>query len=80
MAKYEKLTEWLKNPTVVLTFAEIEKIIGDKLPDAAANYRPWWGNEKDAKSRQCRAWLDAGWEVGKVDLNAKLVLFRRTQP
>lgn len=80
MAKYEKLTEWLKNPTVVLTFSEIEKIIGDHLPDSAVNYRPWWGNEKGAESRQCRAWLDAGWEVGHVDLKAKMVLFRKQSP
>ncbi len=79
MAKYDKLTDWLRNPTVVLTFDEIEKIIEDKLPDAALKYRPWWGNEKGAESRQCRAWLDAGWEVGKVDLKGKLVLFRRAQ-
>ena len=58
MAKYENLTEWLRNPTVVLTFSEIEKIIGDKLPDAALKYRPWWGNEKATKSRQCKAWMD----------------------
>ena len=77
MAKYEKLTEWLKNPTIVLTFAEIENIIGDRLPDAALKHRAWWGNEKGAESRQCKAWLDAGWEVGNVDLNAKMVLFRK---
>ena len=69
--------EWLRNPTVVLSFSEIEKIIGDKLPDAALKYRPWWGNEKAAKSRQCKAWMDARWEVGKVDLRAQIVLFRR---
>jgi hypothetical protein len=77
MAKYEKLTEWLKNPTLVLTFGEIGNIIGDKLPEAALKYRPWWGNEKGAESRQCRAWLDAGWEVGRVDLKSKMVLFKR---
>jgi len=79
MDKYGKLTEWLRNPTVVLTFDEIEKIIGDKLPDAAFKYRPWWGNEKGKESRQCNSWLSAGWEVGKVDLKAKMVLFRKTQ-
>jgi hypothetical protein len=78
MDKYAKLTEWLRRP-IVLTFDEIEKIIGEKLPDAALKYRPWWGNEKGAKSRQCKAWLDAGWEVGKVDLKSKMVLFRRAQ-
>jgi hypothetical protein len=41
MDKYEKRTEWLRNPTVVLTFAEIENIIGDNLPPSALKYRPW---------------------------------------
>jgi hypothetical protein len=66
MAKYEKLTEWLRNPTVVLTFNEIENIIGDKLPPAALKFRPWWGNEKGNESRQCSSWLEAGWEVTGV--------------
>jgi hypothetical protein len=79
MAKYDKLTEWLNSRTVVMTFAEIEKIIEDKLPDAASKHRPWWGNEKESGSRQCRSWLDAGWEIGKVDLKAKMVLFRKAQ-
>ena len=79
MGKYDKLTEWLQNSTIVLTFAEVEKIIGDKLPDAASKYRPWWGNERGKDSRQCASWLDAGWEVGKVDLKARMVLFRRVQ-
>ena len=47
--------------------------------DAAFKYRPWWGNEKGKESRQCNSWLSAGWEVGKVDLKAKMVLFRKTQ-
>jgi hypothetical protein len=80
MDKYGKLTEWLRNPTVALTFDEIEKIINDKLPPAALKYRPWWGDEKSDKSRQCKAWMDAGWEVGRVDLKARVVLFRRAQP
>jgi hypothetical protein len=79
MPKYEKLTEWLKNPTVALTFSEIEQIIGDKLPEAATKYRPWWANERNAQSRQCKYWLDAGWEVGKVDLKGRMVLFRKMQ-
>jgi hypothetical protein len=78
MGTYSKLTNWLRNPTLmVLTFDEIEKIIGAELPESAAKYRPWWGNESAAKSRQCRAWLDAGWEVDKVDLKGKIVWFRK---
>jgi hypothetical protein len=78
MERYSKLTEWLKNPRLIfLSFEQIEEIIGNKLPDAATKYRPWWGNEKGNASRQCSAWMEAGWEVDRVDLNARIVRFRK---
>ena len=56
MERYSKLTEWLNNPKlIVLSFEQIEEIIGDKLPDSATVHRPWWGNEKGNASRQCSA-------------------------
>jgi hypothetical protein len=79
MPKYDKLREWLLRPKLTLTFSEIESIIQPAaLPAAARTYRPWWANEKDAASRQCRAWLDAGWEVDAVDLKGHTVTFRRS--
>ena len=77
MAKYDRLTEWLKKPLLPLTFDEIEKIIGERLPPSAGQYRPWWGNELNAESRQSHAWLDAGWKVESVDLKNKRVVFRK---
>ena len=78
MSKYDALTEWLKHPQVTLSFREIEQIIApETLTDAARQYRPWWGNERNNPSRQCHAWLDAGWKVDKVDLKAETVTFRR---
>lgn len=78
MERYAKLTAWLNNPNlIVLSFEQIEEIIGDKLPEAATKYRPWWGNEKGNTSRQCHAWMDAGWEVDKVDLPSRIVRFRK---
>ena len=78
MDRYSKLTDWLNNPQlIILTFEQIEEIIGDKLPDSATKYRPWWGNEKDTISRQCNAWMDAGWEVDRVDLKNRIVRFRK---
>jgi len=76
MAKYDKLTQWLAKPKLPLTFAEIEKIIGEALPPSASQYRPWWGNEVKPSARQCRAWLDAGWKVDSVDLKARRVIFK----
>jgi len=78
MAMYDRLTAWLRKPRIPLTFDEIEKIIGEELPASASQYRPWWGNEANAQSRQCHAWLDAGWQVDSVDLQKKLVVFSKT--
>jgi hypothetical protein len=78
MEQYSKLTTWLSHPKmVVLTFEQIEKIIGEKLPDSAKKYHSWWGNEKKVTSQQCSAWLDAGWKVDKADLNNRMVRFTR---
>ena len=59
-----------------LSFAEIERIIGDKLPSSAHNHRAWWSNHADSHV-QARAWLEAGWEVDSVDQGAQTVCFRR---
>lgn len=76
--KYSPLRKYLarRSPSIkyaTLTFAEIEKIIEDKLPSSALQHRHWWSNA--ASSVQARSWLYAGWEVHAVDLNNKTVVF-----
>ena len=79
MARYEKLTDRLYNPQrLLMTFREIEHIIEDHLPESAHKYKAWWVEQ--SASEQCRAWLDAGWEVESVDLRAEEVTFRRVSP
>jgi hypothetical protein len=56
--------------------ADADKI-GIELPDSAKQHRTWWGNEATPTSRQCRAWLDAGWDVSAVNFTAGYVAFRR---
>jgi len=81
MAKYESLTDWLRNPQrLLLTFKEIEHIIEDHLPESARKYRAWWGTERASDSRQCQAWLDAGWQVENVDFEAEEIIFRKISP
>lgn len=78
MGKYKPLTEWLGKQAgqlVTLTFDAMEQIIGSKLPQSARKYRPWWGNETSARSRQCRAWLVAGWRIESADLINEKVVF-----
>ena len=79
MSKYEPLYKYLiksEEANVCLVFAEIEKILVDKLPASAYVRRQWWANNK-SKGRQSYAWLDAGYEVESVDFNNKTVMFRR---
>ncbi len=59
-----------------LSFAEIERIIGDKLPPSARVHREWWSNHTGSHV-QARAWLEAGWEVDSVDREAQTVCFQR---
>ena len=40
MIKYEKITDWLKNPQrLMMTFKEIEQIIEEHLPESASPAR-----------------------------------------
>ena len=60
------------------TFAEIEEILGSALPPSAHKPNSWWGNELNSRSRQCRAWIFAGWKTAEVDRESKTLLFRRS--
>lgn len=80
MSKYEPLGEYLKKQgkdLVPLTFAEIERIIGAKLP-ASSKYRAWWSNN-DFNSVMTKVWLDAGYESEQVDMAKGRLLFRRVR-
>lgn len=67
MAKYDPLHRHLKRQRtsqLIMTFPEIERLLGDMLPKSAR--RPeWWANETAPDSRhvQCAAWLAAGYRA-----------------
>ena len=76
--KYRKLYAHLLNLSSQewkASFADIEVIIGDRLPASARRYRASWAN--DITQARARAWLAAGWETAQVDMNAETLLFRR---
>jgi hypothetical protein len=79
MSKYRALGDYLKQQrrdAVPMTFGEIEKIIGAKLPPSAHKHRPWWSN--NGKNHvNAKAWLDAGFESEQVDIPARKLVFRR---
>jgi hypothetical protein len=63
---------------VVLTFAEIEDLLGFSLPDLARVQRAWWsgGDFGQAPSLQSFAWMLAG-RTATVNLPARHVVFER---
>jgi hypothetical protein len=58
-----------------MTFAEIEQIIGAKLP-RSARYRAWWSNN-DFNNVMTKAWLEAGFRSEQVDVPGRKLVFRR---
>lgn len=82
MAKYDPLHEHLKDvPSdrreIRLAFSLIESILGAGLPASARIYQAWWANETVGSHVQARAWMDAGWRVEAISLEAEWVLFCR---
>jgi hypothetical protein len=79
MGKYEPLTEFLqKQPDgeVRMSFAQIERVVGFKLPPVAQRHRAWWSNSP-TNNVMTRAWLDAGFRSEQVDMAARKLVFRR---
>jgi hypothetical protein len=82
--KYLPLHKYLDErfaDTVVLTFAEIEDLLGFPLPDPARLQPEWWVNaEADSSpSPQSRSWIQAS-RTATANLPAQIVVFERTTP
>lgn len=60
------LLKTCKNTELVLSFTEIEAILGFALPPSAYNYQAWWAN--DNSHSHSKAWLHADWKVMRVEL------------
>jgi hypothetical protein len=79
MSKYEPLTRFLQNQPggeVRLSFAQIEQLVGFKLPDAAQHETAWWSNSLD-EELDAKAWLAAGFRSEAVDVTVGELTFRR---
>jgi hypothetical protein len=78
MSKYEPLKRYLREQQadeVPLTFRDIEKIIGEKLPNSQFN-RAWWSNNPN-NNVMTSAWLAADYITEKVDIKKRRLVFRR---
>ncbi|HSI39272.1 MAG TPA: hypothetical protein VLA00_01855 [Xanthobacteraceae bacterium] len=79
MSKYDALREHLNRLTlqqVPMTFSEIERIIGTRLPPAADAHRAWWSNNP-SNNVMTKAWLAAGYRTEEVDMTARRLVFAR---
>jgi DNA-binding transcriptional regulator YiaG len=78
-SKYQPLLEFLRGSNqseVILTFAEIEALMNNPLPNSAKTKRAWWSNRSKG-ALQASAWMEAGYRVEDVDLDGQRVTFRK---
>ena len=79
--EYLPLHKYLDNryaDTVVLTFGEIEDLLGSALPDVARLEKEWWANEglDGPPSAQSLSWTQAS-RTAQPNLLARTVRFER---
>ncbi len=79
--KYVSLYKYLVNryaDTVVLTFAEIESLLGFTLPDLARLHKEWWTNADPNTDRPSYSdsWILAS-RTARPNLLAQTVVFER---
>jgi hypothetical protein len=77
-SKYMRLSVFLAKKSrykdeVALSFAEVEEIIGDKLPKSAYEDKRWWSNVRGRSPSE--SWMTVGWIVKDVDLEKRKVTF-----
>ena len=78
MSKYDALRVFLEGQhaeRVPMTFAEIERLVGFKLP-MSQTIRAWWSNNPD-NNVMTKAWLAAGYKTEQVDIEGRKLVFRR---
>lgn len=75
-SKYAPLFDHLQQATgreVSLPFAQVEAILGFRLPASARNRQAWWGS--DPKHSHATSWLHAGFSASP-NLTGETVTFR----
>jgi len=78
-AEYRPLHSYLERrhaAIVVLTFEQIESLLGVALPAPASTERDWWLDAAARKNHHSKAWLDAG-RTAAANLSARTVTFER---
>jgi hypothetical protein len=80
-AEYRSLYQYLEKryaDTVVLTFGQIEDLLGSALPDLARLRPDWWSNVcvDSGPPMQSNSWIRAG-RIATPNLPARIVTFER---
>ncbi|MGD9816840.1 MAG: hypothetical protein AB7Q23_16405 [Hyphomonadaceae bacterium] len=81
LRKYQPLQNHLerrRGRPEMLTFEDIEQIIGKSLPESAMKHRSFWSNDNQ-ECGAARAWTRAGYRVAYLDREQKVVRFERTR-
>lgn len=80
MSKYEPLTQFLsaqRAREVPMSFSEIERVLGFRLPEKASGIRAWWSNNA-SNNVMTKAWLAAGYLTERVDMGSRRLVFRKS--
>ncbi len=82
--KYQPLDEWFSKQSttaepIVMTFEQVEAILGAPLPKSATKLVTWWTNVRPKIQSHRTAWLDHGWVVSEFDQQARRVKFVRAR-
>ncbi len=79
MGKYAPLRSFLQKrgtDVVPMTFAEIERVLGFRLPNSK-NYPAWWSNNP-TNNVMTSEWLAAGYKTEQVDIEKGRLVFRKS--
>lgn len=79
MSKYAPLERYLSRRSereLPLTFAEVEKVLGFRLPPSARRHAAWWSNNPGTHVG-VNAWRNGGWRTSRVDVPGERVTFVR---
>lgn len=82
LRKYQPLQAHLerrRGRPEMLTFEDIEQIIGKELPVSAIKHRSFWSNDNSESRAAAHAWTRAGYRVAYLDREQKVVRFERTR-
>ena len=82
MASFAPLTHHLthlQGDAWTASFTALEAILGEPLPRRARGRKGWWSRRWPRTPAHQQAWLDAGWRIGGVDLNAERIVFLRSR-